>query len=325
VSSPGPNATDIVRESRLPLPLVARGKVREIYDAGAGRLLLVASDRISAFDVVLDEPIPGKGEVLTLLSAWWLTRMEDITPHHMISVDPDVIRSEVPGLVGHESQWARRAMLVRRTRPLPVECVVRGYLYGSAWKEYAATGTLAGERLPDGLRQAERLDPPVFSPATKAETGHDENITFAEVEHRVGRDAAERLRDTSLELYRRGREIAAHAGIIVADTKFEFGVAPDGEILLIDEVLTPDSSRFWPAAEYAVGRSQPAMDKQPVRDFLEGLVAAGRWNREPPAPPLPPEVVAATSERYRDVFQRLTGVSPDRFPVADPRATARPG
>lgn len=306
-----------LRESRLPLPLVARGKVREIYDAGEDRLLLLASDRISAFDVVLDEPIPDKGRVLTLLSAWWLTRVADITPHHLLSVDPEVIRAAVPALAGLEGEWAGRAMLVRRTRPIPVECVVRGYLYGSAWKEYAATGTLAGEPLPPSLRQADPIDPPIFSPATKATSGHDENITFAEAAARVGAETASLLRERSIALYRRGKEIAAAAGIIVADTKFEFGLLPDGEVILIDEVLTPDSSRFWPAAGYRPGQSQPSMDKQPVRDFLDALVAAGEWNREPPPPALPPEVVEATAERYRDVFRRLTGFAVDEFPVSE--------
>lgn len=309
-----------VRESRLPLPLLARGKVRDVYDAGDGRLLMVASDRLSAFDVVMAEPIPDKGKVLTLASAWWFSRLADILPHHMISVDPEVIAAELPELRGLEPLWARRSMLVERTEPIPVECVVRGYLYGSAWKEYAAHGTLAGEPLPPGMIEAQALEPPVFSPATKAQTGHDENITFAQMAERIGRDLAERLRDYSLAIYRRGAELCARAGILVADTKFEFGRRADGTVVLIDEVLTPDSSRFWPASAYSPGRAQPALDKQPVRDYLDALVAAGTWNREPPPPPLPPDVVEATSRRYRDVLERLTGYSPGTFPVHDPAA-----
>jgi phosphoribosylaminoimidazole-succinocarboxamide synthase len=310
--------TSTVTETRLPFPLVARGKVRDVYDVGSDRLLMVATDRISAFDVVLPQPIPHKGEVLTLITAWWLTRLEDITPNHLISVDPAVIAREVPALAGLESTWARRAMLVRRTEPFPVECVVRGYLAGSAWAEYRRTGTLAGEPLPPGLVESARLDPPIFSPATKATEGHDENITFDEMCRRIGAETAELLRERSLAIYERGREIAAAADIIIADTKFEFGRLPDGTVLLIDEVLTPDSSRFWPKESYAPGRGQPSLDKQPVRDYLQSLVDRGEWDKQPPAPDLPPEVVEATSRRYRDVFRRLTGYALEDFPVHDP-------
>ncbi|HEX6937814.1 MAG TPA: phosphoribosylaminoimidazolesuccinocarboxamide synthase [Longimicrobiales bacterium] len=308
----------VIASTRLPFPLVARGKVRDVYDVGGGRLLMVATDRISAFDVVLPQPIPHKGEVLTLITAWWLARLEDITPNHLISVDPEAIAREVPALAGLEAEWARRAMLVRRTEPFPVECVVRGYIAGSAWAEYRRTGTLAGEPLPPGLVESARLEPPIFSPATKAVEGHDENITFDGVRERVGADTAELLRERSLAIYARGRELAAAAGIIVADTKFEFGRLPDGTVLLIDEVLTPDSSRFWPAERYAPGRAQPSLDKQPVRDYLESLVARGAWDKRPPAPELPPDVVEATSRRYRDVFQRLTGYALEDFPAHDP-------
>ncbi|MFS8637530.1 MAG: phosphoribosylaminoimidazolesuccinocarboxamide synthase [Gemmatimonadota bacterium] len=310
--------TSTIAETRLPFPLVARGKVRDVYDVGSDRLLMVATDRISAFDVVLPQPIPHKGEVLTLITAWWLARLKDITPNHLISVDPEVIAREVPALVGLESVWARRAMLVRRTEPFPVECVVRGYLAGSAWAEYRRTGTLAGEPLPPGLVESARLDPPIFSPATKATEGHDENITFDEMCRRIGAETAELLRERSLAIYERGREIAAAADIIIADTKFEFGRLPDGTVLLIDEVLTPDSSRFWPKESYAPGRGQPSLDKQPVRDYLQSLVDRGEWDKQPPAPDLPPEVVEATSRRYRDVFRRLTGYALEDFPVHDP-------
>jgi phosphoribosylaminoimidazole-succinocarboxamide synthase len=291
----------------LPFPLVARGKVRDVYDVGDGRLLIVATDRISAFDVVLPQPIPYKGAVLTQLTAWWLAQLEDITPHHLLSADADEIATAVPGLEAHRPVWAQRSMLVRRTRVVPIECVVRGYISGSAWKEYRQAGTLAGETLPPGLVESQRLDPPVFSPATKAETGHDENITFTSMVEAVGGDLAHELRRRSLAVYARGRDVALRAGIILADTKFEFGHLADGTLLLIDEVLTPDSSRFWPGDTYAPGRGQPSLDKQPVRDYLEGLVQRGEWNKEPPAPDLPDVVVETTAQRYLDVYQRLTG------------------
>ncbi len=300
--------TGMVRTD-LPFPLVGRGKVRDIYDVGDDRLLIAASDRISAFDVVLPQPIPFKGAVLTQITAWWLSRMKDLTPNHLITADPDAIARAVPDLEATREQWAWRAMLVRRAKVVPIECVVRGYITGSAWKEYRRAGTLAGEPLPDGLRESQRLEPSIFSPATKADTGHDENITFARMGQEVGLSLSEELKRRSLAIYDRGVEIAKQAGIIIADTKFEFGHLPDGTLVLIDEVLTPDSSRFWPAESYAIGRGQPSLDKQPVRDYLETLVSAGTWNKEPPPPDLPEEVVATTSSRYRDVFRRLTGES----------------
>ncbi len=302
-----------ISTTSLPFPLVARGKVRDVYDVGESRLLIVATDRLSAFDVVMAEPIPCKGEVLTQATAWWLPRLADVSRNHMLAVDPDAIAAGVPGLGGTRDVWARRAMLVRRTRPFPVECVVRGYLSGSAWKEYRESGTLAGEPLPKGLVESARLDEPIFSPATKAEAGHDENITFDQMAGIVGGETAEELRRRSLAIYSRGREIAEGAGIIIADTKFEFGSLPDGTILLIDEVLTPDSSRFWPRESYRPGGPQPSLDKQPVRDYLDALTARGAWDKAPPPPPLPAEVVEATSLRYRDLFRRLTGVEVDRF------------
>jgi len=301
----------VVTQSELPLPLLRRGKVREVYEVDADRLLIVASDRISAFDVVLREPVPHKGEVLTQLSAFWFHQLQAATPHHCLAADADAIVAAAPALAPHRGTIAGRAMLVRRTVPVPFECVVRGYISGSAWKEYRQSGTLAGERLPEGLRESGRLAGPIFSPATKAEVGHDQNVTFAQLEAALGASAAAELRDRSLELYREALVLAASRGILIADTKFEFGTSPDGRLLLIDEVLTPDSSRFWPADAYRPGSSQPSFDKQPVRDYLDGLRRAGSWNGEAPPPPLPAEVVRQTSERYREIFRRLTDIGPE--------------
>jgi len=295
----------VLMESKLPLPLLRRGKVREVYTVDAERLLLVASDRISAFDVVLREPVPSKGEVLTQISAFWFSRLAAARPHHCMTANAAEIAAAVPALAAHRDEIAGRAMLVRRSDPVPFECVVRGYLSGSAWKEYQASGTLAGEPLPAGLRESDRLSEPIFSPATKAEVGHDENVTFGRVADALGTVRAAELRDRSLALYEEAQAFAASRGVIIADTKFEFGIS-EGRLLLIDEVLTPDSSRFWPADGYRPGAPQPSFDKQPVRDYLDGLRRAGTWNGEAPAPPLPPEVVRATSERYRDIFRRLS-------------------
>ena len=306
--------TSAITRTDLDLPVFRRGKVRDVYDLG-DTLLMVATDRVSAFDVVLPQPIPRKGEVLTLISAWWFGRTRDVVPNHLLAVDPDEIVSRYPDLAGSREIWARRAMLVRKTEPFPVECVVRGYVSGSAWKEYAGSGTLAGEPLPAGLTESARLEPPVFSPATKAEEGHDENITFARMEEIVGAETAERLREASFGLYRRGLEIAAEAGIIIADTKFEFGRDPDGTLRVIDEVLTPDSSRFWPADRYEAGRGQPSFDKQPLRDYLQALAGRGEWTMQPPAPDLPADVVEETSCRYQDAFLRITGHTLDDFPL----------
>ena len=314
--------TMAVSRTDLPLPLVARGKVRDVYAVGDDRLLIVATDRISAFDVVLPQPIPFKGAVLTQLTAWWLARLADITPNHLISADTETIAREVPELEGTRDVWGHRSMLVKRAKVVPIECVVRGFISGSAWSEYRRQGTLAGEPLPQGLQESERLDPPIFSPATKAETGHDENITFTRMRDEVGVELAEELKRRSLAIYQRGRDVAEGADIIVADTKFEFGTLADGTLVLIDEVLTPDSSRFWPKESFAVGRGQPSLDKQPVRDFLETLVNEGRWDKQDPGPDLPEDVVQATSERYRAVFRRLTGFALDEFPSADPGAAA---
>ena len=299
--------TAALRASSLPLPLVRKGKVREVYDAGPEALLLVASDRVSAFDVVMNEPVPYKGAVLTQVSAFWFRHLERAAKSHFITASADEIIARMPGLAAHRDQLAGRAMLVRRTEPVPFECVVRGYLSGSAWQEYRTDGTLAGEPLPKGLLESSRLDPALFSPATKAETGHDINVTYDTVAGALGADVAARLRSLSFAVYTAGRDYAASRGIIIADTKFEFGHAPDGSLLLIDEVLTPDSSRFWPADRYAPGGPQPSFDKQPLRDYLAGLRREGKWNGEAPPPALPDEVVAATSARYLEAYRLLTG------------------
>ena len=297
----------VLVQSALPLPLVRRGKVREVYAVDDATLLLVASDRVSAFDVVMREAVPQKGAVLTQMSAFWFRRLASVMPHHCLTADVEEIIARVPSLAAHRDALAGRAMLGRRAAPVPFECVVRGYISGSAWAEYSQSGTLAGEPLPQNLMESAQLDPPIFSPATKAEHGHDENVTFDHVVQRLGRLTAERLRGASLALYEAGREYAAERGIIIADTKFEFGATIDGELMVIDEILTPDSSRFWPADRYQPGRSQPSFDKQPLRDYLADLKQHGKWNGEAPPPPLPPEVVQATSERYRDAYRRITG------------------
>ncbi|MFL5403354.1 MAG: phosphoribosylaminoimidazolesuccinocarboxamide synthase [Gemmatimonadales bacterium] len=294
-------------ESRLPLPLLRKGKVREVYEVDAAHLLLIASDRVSAFDVIMHEPVPRKGAVLTQISAFWFDRLASIFPSHFVTARTAEILARVPALVGYQSEIAGRAMLVRRAVPVPFECVVRGYLSGSAWAEYKAFGTLAGEPLPSGLEESSRLDPPLFSPATKAETGHDTNVTFINVAETLGRPLAERLRAASFAIYQAGRNHAGGCGIIIADTKFEFGTDANGTLQLIDELLTPDSSRFWPADRYSPGRSQPSFDKQPLRDYLASIKAEGRWNGEAPPPPLPDAVVEATSLRYLEAFRRLTG------------------
>jgi len=287
----------VVRETNFPgVKLLARGKVRDIYEFG-DRLLLVATDRISAFDVILPTPIPDKGRVLTQLSLFWFNTLSEVVPNHVISgtdfpKELDPYRDQVRG----------RSMLVRRTDPVPFECVVRGYLAGSGWKEYQKTSSVCGIALPPGLVESARLPEPIFTPATKAESGHDENISFQEMASQLGDERAEQLREISLELYRRAAAYAEERGILIADTKFEFGIR-NGEIIWIDEALTPDSSRFWPADQYAPGGSQPSFDKQFVRDYLERI----HWAKQPPAPELPDDVVAATTAKYRDAYRRLTG------------------
>jgi phosphoribosylaminoimidazole-succinocarboxamide synthase len=297
----------VLTSSSLPLPLVRRGKVREVYAIDPEHLLLVASDRVSAFDVVMKEAIPRKGAVLTQLSAFWFEKLAAVIPSHFVTARTDQILAKCPELAAHRSQWVGRAMLVRRTEPVPFECVVRGYLSGSAWAEYLEHGTLAGEPLPAGLLESQRLNPPIFSPATKAESGHDINVPFGAMEQALGREVALRLRGASFAVYQVGRDHGIERGIIIADTKFEFGFDSGGVLRLIDEVMTPDSSRFWSAAEYKVGRSQPSFDKQPLRDYLAGLRRAGQWNGEAPPPSLPREVVDATSARYLEAFRRITG------------------
>ena len=297
----------LMTTSDLPLKRIARGKVRDVYEVDADRLLLVATDRVSAYDVVMAEPIPMKGAVLTQVSAWWFRQLGDLVKHHMIAADADEIIADVPVLKGDRAALVGRAMLCRRGTVFPIECVIRGYLSGSAWREYAKTGTLAGEKLPDGLQESDRLDPPIFSPATKAESGHDENITIGRMREVLGPDVTSELERLTRLVYTKGRDVAAKHGIIIADTKFEFGRTRAGEIILIDEVMTPDSSRFWPADGYQPGRPQPSFDKQPLRDWLDVERHAGRWNGEAPPPKLPAEVVDATSKRYLEAYRRLTG------------------
>jgi len=280
-----------------PTPMYS-GKVRDVYDAGADHLLFVASDRISAFDVVMAEPIPDKGRVLTALSVYWFAELADVAPSHFVSADLDAVPAElrtIPDLEG-------RAMLVRRAEMLPVECIVRGYLSGSAWKEYRERGTMHGVPLPASMQESEQLPEPVFTPSTKAEVGHDENISVDEAAALVGADVIKRAAEISVALYQRGAVIAADRGIIIADTKFELGFI-DGELAVCDEVLTPDSSRFWDVATYEPGSTPPSFDKQPVRDLLD----ATGWDRRPPPPPLPAEVVAASRQRYVTAYERITG------------------
>ena len=288
-------------ESKLPgIKLWKRGKVRDVYEVG-DKLLLIATDRLSAFDVVLPTGIPGKGVLLTQMSLFWFELLKHVVPHHVVSADV----SEYPDeLKPFRNQLEGRSMLVQKTDVLPIECVVRGYIVGSGWKDYKKTGAICGIALPAGLRESDRLEPPIFTPATKAETGHDENISYETMVETVGPDRAAEARRVSLEIYERARAHAEARGLIVADTKFEFGIR-DGRLIWIDEALTPDSSRFWPRDDYAPGRSQPSFDKQFVRDYLETL----DWDKQPPGPELPPEVVARTVDKYVVAFERLGGVA----------------
>jgi phosphoribosylaminoimidazole-succinocarboxamide synthase len=293
--------------SDLPLPRIGRGKVRDIYAVDDNRLLLLATDRISAFDIVMGQTIPMKGAVLTQISAFWFNQLEGVVHHHLISADTDEIVAEVPVLQDHRAEILGRAMLCRATKVFPIECVIRGYLSGSAWKEYAADGTLAGETLREGLIESAKLEPAIFSPATKAETGHDENITIARMREIVGREVAHTLESMTRAIYTLGETLARDQGIIIADTKFEFGRDKDGHIILIDEVMTPDSSRFWAVDAYQPGKPQASFDKQPLRDYLDAERHAGRWNGEAPPPPLQAGVVEATSKRYLEAYRRITG------------------
>jgi phosphoribosylaminoimidazole-succinocarboxamide synthase len=293
--------------SDLPLPRIGRGKVRDIYAVGDDRVLLLTTDRISAFDVVMAETIPMKGAVLTQISAWWFNQLKGVVPHHMISADADVIIKEVPALKNCRNDILGRAMLCRRTSVFPIECVIRGYLSGSAWKEYSQHGTLAGEGLAPGMVESARLEPAIFSPATKAETGHDENITVTRMREILGNEVTQTLETMTRAIYDCGEKISREHGIVIADTKFEFGRDGEGRIILIDEVMTPDSSRFWAADTYKPGHPQPSFDKQPLRDYLDTMRRAGRWNGEAPAPALPVDVVEATSKRYLEAYRRITG------------------
>ena len=292
---------DALYESKLSgLTRISQGKVRDMYAVNDEHLLIVTSDRLSAFDVVLPDPIPGKGAVLNELTEFWMTRTSDIVDNHLTDVP---LESVVPD-PDEAAELAGRGMVVKRLQPLPIEAVVRGYLIGSGWKDYRATGKVCGIALPDGLQQAQRLPEPIFTPATKAEIGdHDENISYAQVEELIGAELAARVRDLSLEIYSRGAAYAAERGIIVADTKFEFGLDDAGKLYLIDEVLTPDSSRFWPASEYAVGISPPSFDKQFVRDYLETL----DWDKTAPGPELPADIARKTAEKYRQAVDVIKG------------------
>jgi phosphoribosylaminoimidazole-succinocarboxamide synthase len=298
--------------------LRAQGKVRDVFDAGPDSLLLVATDRLSAFDVVLPDPVPDKGRVLTAFSSFWFERTSDLVPNHVISIE----RAEFPAPFDADRSLAGRAMLVRRAQVIPVECVARGYLSGSGWAQYEAGGSVCGVDLPPGLRESDRLPEPIFTPTTKADQGHDLPLSFAETADLIGRGLAERLRELTVGIYERIAEVAAARGILVADTKVEFGFA-DGELMLIDEVGTPDSSRFWPADAYEPGGAQPSFDKQFVRDWLDSI----GWNREPPPPSLPADVVTKTAEKYRDAYERITGEAfvtyRSRMGVADDEESIR--
>jgi phosphoribosylaminoimidazole-succinocarboxamide synthase len=290
------------------LPKLYSGKVRDIYDAGDDRLLMVTSDRISAFDVVMEEPITHKGRVLTAMSAFWFGRFADLIAGHLITTDLADLRDL--GIDPDDRDLAGRVMLCRKAEMLPVECIVRGYITGSAWKEYRKEGTMHGTKLPEGLLESAQLPEPVFTPSTKAEVGdHDMNITFEESANLIGTELAERARDVSLAIYQQGAQWAAERGIIIADTKFELGLL-DGELILCDEVLTPDSSRFWPADEWEPGRTPPSFDKQPVRDYLDAL----DWDKTPPPPALGEQVVSATQARYIEAYERITGLSFNDWP-----------
>jgi phosphoribosylaminoimidazole-succinocarboxamide synthase len=280
------------------LSRLGKGKVRDIYAVGPDKMLIVTSDRLSAFDVVLPDPIPDKGRVLNEMANFWFERLGHIVPNQLTGIDPESVVAEE-----EKPQVRDRSVVVKKLKPLPIEAVVRGYIIGSGWKDYQRTGKICGIELPKGLQQAQKLPQPIFTPATKAETGHDENISFAEVEKLIGADLAAKVRDISIRLYQEAADYAAGRGILIADTKFEFGLDANKNLVLIDEVLTADSSRFWPAHSYRVGVSPPSFDKQFVRDYLETL----DWNKEPPAPRLPADVIARTSEKYREALQRLTG------------------
>ena len=293
---------ETVWETKLPLPFVGRGKVRDIYAVGEDKLLIVTTDRLSAFDVVLPDPIPYKGQVLTQISVFWFNFLSPVVSNHLVTADLDEmdLAREVKQKFG--SVLEGRSMLVKKARPLPVECVIRGYITGSGWKDYQKTGVICGHQLPAGLRQCDRLAKPLFTPATKATVGHDENIDFNTTAKTLGETLAKKVKELSLALYEKGRDFAETKGILIADTKFEFGMTGN-ELILIDEALTPDSSRFWPKEGYEPGHDQPSFDKQIVRNYLLSI----NWNQNPPAPKLPPEIIEKTSRAYREIYTRLTG------------------
>lgn len=293
------HAAALLQTSLSDLNLVRRGKVRDVYEVDAEHLLIVATDRISAFDCILPTAIARKGEVLTSLSKFWFEKLAHIVSNHLVTTNVE----EMPGSVERAENIMRRSMLVRKAEVFPIECVVRGYLVGSGWKDYLRTGEVCGHKLPENLLESTQLQEPIFTPSTKADEGHDENISEEQVRGRIGTEATDRLREISLRLYCEARDYASGRGIIIADTKFEFGRDKNGEIILVDEVLTPDSSRFWPAESYSPGKSQPSFDKQFVRDYLETV----DWDKRPPAPPLPDEVAKATTARYLEAYRLLTG------------------
>jgi len=292
-----------ISETKLPLPLFCRGKVRDTYNLD-GMLLIISTDRLSAFDVVLPNPIPDKGQVLNQLSCFWFEKTSHVMPNHLVApVDAvDALKGYFPNKTSAPDYLVGRSMITIKAERVPVECVVRGYISGSAWAEYKKSGTISGMSAPKGLLESQELPQPIFTPTTKAEAGHDEPLNKKELENLVGKSTAGKLEESSLAIYGYARDYARGRGVIIADTKFEFGFSKD-KLILIDEILTPDSSRFWDASQYKIGQSQPSFDKQPVRDWL---VASG-WNKEPPAPKLPPEVIAATTKRYREAYERLTG------------------
>ena len=289
------------------LPHLHSGKVRDIYEIDSQKLLMVTSDRLSAFDVVLNETIPEKGRVLTAMTDYWLEKLNDLVPNHLISVDPTYLSDEIS--LENREFLLGRTMICRRAEMLPVECIVRGFITGSAWKEYKENGTVHGEKVVSGLKESEQFQQPLFTPSTKATSGHDENISFSESIEILGSDLAEKVKDTSLKCYKLAADLAMERGIIIADTKFEFGLI-DGELVLADEVLTPDSSRFWPEEQWSIGSSPPSFDKQPVRDFLDGT----EWDKKPPPPTLPSEVISATSSRYIEAYEKISGKSFEDWP-----------